>query len=291
MDSRGVCAITGSSGYVGSCIKQALARQGWDILEMTRQPKPGTRSAEFRLGSEVAPGALEGVDALVHCAYDFKPLDRTAIDAINVVGTRKLLAAARAAGVSRVVCISTISAYPGCKSLYGKAKLEIEGIAEAHGALTLRPGLVHGSNAGGMFGKLATQLQQSKVVPLIGDGSQIQYLVHHEDLSAFIERYVSARTENLPAVLTAAHEEPWPFRKLLNELARAMGRKPLFVPVPWRMVWAGLKAAESCHLALNFRSDSVLSLMHQNPNPDFSRNAEAGLACRPFRPAALNETV
>ena len=34
-----------------------------------------------------------------------------------------------------------------------------------------------------MFGKLTAQVRQSSVIPLIGDGSQIQFLVHNEDLS------------------------------------------------------------------------------------------------------------
>jgi hypothetical protein len=37
-----------------------------------------------------------------------------------------------------------------------------------------------------------------------------------------------------------------------------------------------------CGLKLNFRSDSLVSLMYQNPQPDFSANSEAGLNCRPF---------
>ena len=85
-----------------------------------------------------------------------------------------------------------------------------------------------------------------------------------------------------PGVLTAAHEEPWPFKQLLFAIARRLDKKLHFVPLPWRLVWAGLKAAELLGLSLNFRSDSVVSLVHQNPNPDFSRNSEVGLVCRPF---------
>lgn len=282
MNSRGLCAVTGSNGYVGSCIKGFLANRGWDILEVTRQPKPGTRSAAFQLGAEVAPRTFEGVDALVHCAYDFKPVRWDDIQAVNVNGTAKLFEAARKAGVKHLVCISTISAYQGCKSLYGKAKLEIERVALAHDALTLRPGLVYGTDAGGMFGKLTQQVRASSVIPLIGNGSQVQFLLHHEDLSTFVARHVEGETRGAPGVLTAANEQPWPFRKLLSAIARGLDKKIHFVPLPWRLVWAGLKAAELVGLSLNFRSDSVVSLVHQNPAPDFSRNSEVGLVCRPF---------
>ena len=182
--------------------------------------------------------------------------------------------AARAAGVGKIIFISSISAFDGCRSLYGKAKLEIEKIALENGALVIRPGLVYGSGPGGMFGKLAAQVRKSSVIPLIGDGSQIQFLVHHEDLCAFIENFAAGKIEIAPQILTAANEQPWPFKQLLLEIARALGKKLKFIPLPWRLVWAGLKSAELCGLKLNFRSDSLVSLMHQNPSPDFSANSQ-----------------
>jgi nucleoside-diphosphate-sugar epimerase len=283
MSEKKICAITGSNGYVGGCVKNLFTARGWDVLELTRRPKPGTRAVAFQLGAEVSPAALAGAAALVHCAYDFKPLRRDEIRAVNVEGTRKLFQAARAAGVGRLVCVSSISAYDGCRSLYGQAKLEIERIALDHGALVIRPGLVYGSGPGGMFGKLTQQVRQSAIIPLIGDGSQIQFLVHQEDLCGFIERVAEGKTSIEPRLLTAANERPWPFKQLLLEIARGLGKKTKFIPLPWRLVWASLKTAELCGLKLNFRSDSLVSLMHQNPSPDFSPNAAAGLVCRRFQ--------
>jgi nucleoside-diphosphate-sugar epimerase len=310
-----ICAITGSNGYVGGCLKNHFAARGWEILELTRQPKSGTGGIKFQLGGDLSPASLAGVAALVHCAYDFKPLRRDEIHAVNVEGSRKLFQAAHAAKIPKIICISSISAYAGCRSLYGKAKLEIEKLALDGGALVIRPGLVYDSGpglrragasadgvqpvktsvtcetdnrpasatqAGGMFGKLTTQVHQSSVIPMIGDGSQIQFLVHAEDLSAFIEKFAADQITIPPQILTAANEQPWPFKKLLLAIASALGKKPKFIPLPWRIVWAALKSAELCGLKLNFRSDSLVSLMYQNPQPDFSANATVGLNCRPF---------
>jgi nucleoside-diphosphate-sugar epimerase len=282
MGEKKICAITGSNGYVGGCLKNYFAGRGWEVLELTRQPKPGSRGIRFQLGGEIDPAALAGVTALVHCAYDFRPLRWSDIRAVNVEGSQKLFQAARAAGVEKIIGISSISAYDGCRSLYGKAKLEMEKIALDHGALIIRPGLVYGSGPGGMFGKLAAQVRQSSVIPMIGDGSQIQFLVHNEDLSAFIEKFVDGQVEIPPQILTVANTQPWPFKQLLQEIARALDKKPKFIPLPWRLVWAGLKAAELCGVRLNFRSDSLVSLMYQNPKPNFLANAGNGLICRPL---------
>ena len=278
-----ICAITGSNGYVGGAVKKYFAARGWEILELTRRPGRDFRAAAFQLGDDVSPELLAGVTAFVHCAYDFTPLRREEIHAVNVEGSRKILSAARAAGVPKVIFISSISAFTGCRSLYGQAKLAIEKIALDHGALVLRPGLVHGDDAGGMFGRLAAQIQNSTIVPLIGGGRQIQFLVHADDLAGFAENFAAGKIEIAPQILTAAHPQPWPFKELLLEVARRQDKKINFLPVPWRLVWCGLKTAEVCGLKLNFRSDSLVSLMHQNPAPDFSANEKIGLACRPFR--------
>jgi NADH dehydrogenase len=279
---NGLCAITGSNGYVGGRLKNYFAARGWEILELTRRPGAGARAVPFQLGAEISPSALAGVSALVHCAYDFQPLRWKEIHAVNVEGTRKLFQAARAAGVGIIVCLSSISAYDGCRSLYGRAKLEIEKIALDCGARVIRPGLVYSSEPAGMFGKLVAQVRQSSVIPLMGDGSQVQFLVHHEDLAMFIEKVAAGKTKIASRVLTAAHDRPWPFRQLLAEIARGLDKKVKFVPLPWRLIWAGLKTAEVCGLRLDFRSDNLVSLMYQNRNPDFSPNAAFELICRPF---------
>ncbi len=282
MSDKPVCAITGSNGYVGSCIQRHLRANGWNILELTRQPNPNSRAPLFQLGGEVSRQTFTGAQALVHCAYDFKPLRWDEIRSVNVDGTWKLCQAARSAGVEKIAVISSISAYEGCRSLYGRAKLAIERITLDLGGLAIRPGLVYGDQPGGMFGKLAAQVRKTSLIPMMTAGAHM-HLVHHEDLAAFIGRYIGGQTNSFPYVLTAAHERRWDFGELLLEIARRLGKRITFIPVPWRLVWAGLKTGEICGLRSSFRSDSLVSLMHQLPNPDLSRNAEAGLACRPLR--------
>lgn len=279
------CAITGTGGYLGGCVKRSFAAHGWEVLELTREPA-GRRSARFQLGADVAPETLAGVQALVHCAYDFSAVRWPEIHARNVVGTRKLLAAARQAGVGRIICVSTISAYDGCRSLYGRAKLEIEEAALAAGAMVVRPGLIYGDGPGGMFGKLAGQVRKSSVLPLVG-GNELQYLVHEQDLCDLILRHAEGAAPAPGQAITAAHPQGWSMRQILEALAHAAGRNVRLVPVPWRALWLPIKMAELAGLRPGFRSDSLVSLMHQNPRPDFSVAAGLGVSFRPFDPAGL----
>jgi nucleoside-diphosphate-sugar epimerase len=206
---------------------------------------------------------------------------------VNVQGTAKLFAKARSVGVSRLVLISTMSAYPGCISLYGRAKMEMERIAADYGALILRPGLVYGERAGGMYGSLEAQVQKSRVIPLIGGGDQVLYLVHEEDLSHAAVSFCSD-TKPAPAqAVMAAHDQPWTFRQILEEIARRANLRRSYLPIPWRLVWFVLKTAEKLGLKLGFRSDSLISLVNQNPHPDFAAGHPIDFHPRPFSTAVL----
>src|SRR5690349_5842107 len=110
--------VTGAGGFLGGCVTRHLRGAGWGVIEMSSRADGKSDSIGFRLGDEIAPGKLAGASALVHCAYDFKALSWKQIHDVNVAGSEKLLRAGRAAGVPRIIYISSISAYEGCRSLY-----------------------------------------------------------------------------------------------------------------------------------------------------------------------------
>jgi nucleoside-diphosphate-sugar epimerase len=195
---------------------------------------------------------------------------------INVEGSRRLIANAIAAGVERIVFISTISAFESAKSLYGQSKLEVEKMVTATGGVAIRPGLVWGDRPGGMFGSIRAQIARSSTIPTIGDGRYPQYLVHEDDLAAAVLR--AAQGEFASRVLTVANREPWLLRDLVLHLAAQQGKIVQLVGVPWQLIYAALKTAETLGLKLNFRSDSVVSLVYQNTHPEFSSE----IAVRPY---------
>lgn len=282
-----ICVVTGANGWLGRCTVAEMEAAGWHVRSAVRNPTPTAvaRGAAFpfQLGAAIPPELCAGAQALIHCAYDFESRTWEEVCAVNVEGTKRLLAAAQAAGIPRVVLISTMSAYGGCVSIYGRAKLAMEEAALRSGAMVVRPGLIYGANAGGMIGRLVGQVQRARVLPLFGGGGQRLYLIHEQDLVRFIRGFCEGDVTRPAEPLTAAHSQPWTFRQILEEIARGLGRTLTFFPMPWRPLWIALRGAEICGLRLNFRSDSLVSLMNQNPAPDFSQNAQAGLECRPFR--------
>ena len=283
------CAVTGAGGYVGSRIVAYMRSHGWEVLKLSRSHRGQQQreSLPYSLEQGVSSDMLRDVDVLIHCAYDFQPTIKNDIWRINVEGAAQLFAAARQASVEKIVCISSISAYSGCRSLYGKAKLAIEDHALKAGGMVVRPGLVYGKKAGGMLGSLSRMVASSKVVPLIGNGSWMMYLAFEDDLCALIYRLCELDDNHKERVITAASSHGRPFRELLYDLARVHGNNPVFLRVPWRIVWTGLRFLETVGVQLGFRSDSVLSLVYPNPRPSFTHLQEVGMIFRDFSPALL----
>jgi len=280
-------AITGASGFVGSMLARHFEDAGWDVTRLSHSATTSdTSTVQFRLGEDVAPDVFRTrqISALVHCAYDFRPANPAEIHRVNVEGSRKLLEAAKDGGVERIAVMSSISAFEGATSKYGRAKLEIEAAALSVGALVVRSGLVYGdgpATAGGLFGSLAKSVER-RVVPLIDGGKHPQYLIHEEDLWLLLKGFLEGEVLDPGKPVVAAASKAWSLRDLLAELARRQGRHPRFVAVPWVPVWAGLRLAEIVRVPVPFRSDSVISLVRQDRNPDFDSLAATGIAVRDF---------
>ena len=144
------------------------------MIRLTRAPENGHgQAASYDLAAPVTAQvreALRSANALVHAAYDLSLTRPADIWRVNVAGTRRLLEAASEAGVSRIIVLSSMSAFAGTTQLYGRAKLEIEAITADVGGCAVRPGLVYGEQAGGMAGALRA-MTGSPVVPVITGGA------------------------------------------------------------------------------------------------------------------------
>ena len=110
--------LTGATGFVGSHAAEAFVRAGCRVRALIRSPSRAAVLGELPV--ERVPGSLEdeaalraavaGVDVVVHLAALTHARSAEEYAAANVAGTRRLLEAARRAGVRRLVYLSSLAA-------------------------------------------------------------------------------------------------------------------------------------------------------------------------------------
>jgi len=118
--------VTGGTGALGRQVVERLRESGHRARVLSRKLGAGEDWAQ----GDVATGAglneaLIGVDAVVHAAT--AAVQPWRLRATDVVGTRRVLAMARAAGVRHVVYVSIVG-IEGVSYPYYKYKLEAEAI-------------------------------------------------------------------------------------------------------------------------------------------------------------------
>ncbi len=111
--------LTGATGFIGHHVAKALAAEGAKLRLLVRKTsnlanlegiKGETHVGDLADPESLRP-ALEGCDAVVHVAADYRLWirDPQAMYRANVDGTRELLRLAREAGVKRVVYTSSVA--------------------------------------------------------------------------------------------------------------------------------------------------------------------------------------
>ena len=279
-----VVAVTGANGYVGSLLVKSLSAQ-MHVISLVRKPSaPLDRLWHFDMSEREMTQTLQlsGVTHLIHAAWQMQGNGLEGLQRTCVAGTERLLRAADSSGRVRVIFISTVSAFDGARSAYGKSKLEAESIVRAHSGLVLRLGLVYGSGARGLFGALSALTAWSPVIPLIQGGSGVQFLLDEVSPSDAVLRAVRGDFVDKHRPLTLAHPESKRISDVIRALAAGRGRKPLLIRIPWRLPYLVSRLTEWCGIRLPFRSDSLVSFVYQNPAPDFTPLSEHPIDMVPF---------
>lgn len=164
--------VIGASGNVGTALVRRLRREpDIEIVGVARRlpPPDGIEWHRHDIGTAAVDelaGTFRGADAVIHLAWQIQPShDQWALYRTNVLGSRTVIAAAAAAGVSTLVFASSLGVYaPGPKrsyvtedwprtgvieSSYSRHKVLVERLLDeaeaAHPGLRvirLRPGLI-----------------------------------------------------------------------------------------------------------------------------------------------------
>ncbi len=198
--------ITGGSGFLGINLTRYLLAKGqhvscYDIADFDYPERDQIvfHQADIRDRARL-DAVMPGVDIVVHTAAALPLYSKVDIYTTDVIGTRNVLEAAQAAGVQRVIHISSTAVYgiPDHHPLreddplhgvgpYGEAKVEAERICESfrqQGMCVpiLRPKSFIGPERLGVFALLYDWASSGHGFPVLGSGKNLYQFLDVEDL-------------------------------------------------------------------------------------------------------------
>ena len=225
--------ITGGAGFIGSHLARLLTAKGAEVvvfdslLSGSRTNVPEGASvveADIR-NQDVLAQTFTGADAVVHLAAlvsvsaSIREPEETR--EVNVRGTENVFAAARIAGVRRVVYASSAGVYgndpvlPKTESMalhpqtpYAESKVENEKAAARFAAEGLSIGGLRFFNVYGagqradhadasVISRWVQEAKREEVITIHGDGSQTRDFVHVSDVASAIECALRGRVEGV----------------------------------------------------------------------------------------------
>ena len=251
--------VTGATGFTGGHLARSLARQGRQVrglvrpVSRDRADSLATSGVDLALGDLTDPASLgpacAGVDVVYHIAASYRSAGQrgAAYRAVNALGTRALVDAARAAGVTRFVHCSTGGVHgdvarppanedaplaPG--DVYQRSKLEGESLARAAGedgdleVVVARPIGIYGPGDT-RFLKMFRGIARRRF-PMFGTGRIYYHLTYIDDL---VEGF--RLCGETPAAAGRTFLLGGPRYTTLAELVRTVAAELRVPPPRWRL--------------------------------------------------------
>ena len=243
--NNSLITVFGGTGFLGRHTVRALARAGFRVRVAVRYPNQGfflppmghvgqiaLVKCNVREPDEVA-AAARGAEAIVNLTGILYQRGEQSFEAVHVAAAEAIANAAREAGATSLVHVSSIGADKDAESSYAASKGEGERrVREAFpNAVILRPSLVFGSEDQ-FFNRFASLARVLPFLPLIGGG-------HTKFQPVFVGDVANAVVQGVtdPAARGKTFELGGPtvysFKELMQFILRETCRKRLLVPVPF----------------------------------------------------------
>jgi uncharacterized protein YbjT (DUF2867 family) len=236
-------AVTGAFGYLGRYIAQRLLASGHEVLTLTNSVN---RENPFGEKVRVAPfnfeqpklltQSLQGVEVLIN-TYWVRFDHKLFTHAQAVANTRVLFAAAKEAGVRRVVHVSITNPdlHSDLPYFRGKAELERSLFASGLSYCILRPTVLFGKEDV-LINNIAWALRRLPVFGVYGKGDYRLQPIYVDDVAAAaVEKAAETKNE----IVEAIGPETFTYRELVQMIAQKLGLKRTIIGVPpWLGYWA-----------------------------------------------------
>ena len=288
--------LTGGSGFVGSHVLPALLEAGHEVVALARTPRAAAAIAQrnaphaarltTRIGDVTSPAslpaALAGCDAVVHLVALPRDWNKGAdLLRVNTAGTESLIAAASAAGVTRFVHLGALGVQDREELHYAKSKARAErAVRESSLDWTiLKPSLIWGERDG-FFNIVAALVKiPAPAVPVPGNGKSRFQPVWVGDVARAVVQVLGDPT-SVRRSYELGGPRYWTYTEITQEVARALGKRRIVIPMPVPLISLVAGASEAIRLPFPVATDQLRQLALDNIGATDAVERELGFVPR-----------
>lgn len=229
-------AVTGGTGFVGQAVLDAAGEQNATVKALTRREQESRRGVTWVRGDLSTHDALRnlvsGARAVIHIAGVVNAPDATGFHAGNVAGTAAVIDAARDAGVSRFVHVSSLAAREPGLSDYGHSKRLAEEVVQTSGLdwTIVRPPAVYGPRDTEMFELFKSARWGVVPMPPRGRAS----IIHVDDLARLLLLLAVSDADSVARIFEPddGRDGGWKHSELAQAIGAAVGKRVWCPNVP-----------------------------------------------------------
>jgi len=221
-------AITGATGYIGSHLLELLQKYQYSVLALSRKkPLWPVSWQEYHL-SQRSIELPSDVNCVVHLAMNVS-LSSSAEMEREIEAASMLIAAAQKIN-SMFIYVSSQTSSDAAITWYGKAKWAVEKSVLAAGGIVVRPGMVYGGKAAGLYGSMLESLSRLPVIPKIIPAPLVQP-IHVMDLCEGIRRL--SESDYSGKIFSLAAKKATSFDNFLAAIVKyRLKRQYFIIPIP-----------------------------------------------------------
>jgi nucleoside-diphosphate-sugar epimerase len=264
--THSTCLVTGGSGFVGGRLIERLAAQGWHVRALARSAdaaqivsKHGAQPVRGSLDDAASlAAAVQGCDVVIHVAALFKLWGSAdEFEQANVQGTARLLQAAQAASVKRLVQVGAAAVVMGDRvalvnvdeslptqerawAPYGASKTRSEALVRGANrpgvfeTVVIRPPMIWGAGMP-MLDQVAHNVQAGQF-RWVGSGEQAMSTAHVDNVCHAVELAI-AKGHGGEAYFVSDGLNGT-FKQVISDLLQTRGVSPPTASAPLPLAWA-----------------------------------------------------
>ncbi len=236
--------VTGGSGHVGESVLRLISEAGHESRALSRDPElvkahlttiPGVypvRGDITNISIDLLAALMAKSQAVVHLVGIIIEKGTPGFDAVHVEGARRMVEAAKQAGLKRFIHMSALGTRENAVARYHQTKFAAEQIVRESGLdwTIFRPSIIYGEKDE-FLNTFAGIARIAPALPIIGPGKGKLQPIWVEDVARCFAKALEL-PETIGQIYETGGDQAYSVEEIMRLLVASMGKRRMFLHLP-----------------------------------------------------------